>query len=194
MTCRIVRGLRSLRGFRTYPAIRTALLAARDRLGMRIVHFSVQGDHLHLLVEAQDQVALGRAMKGFGVRVARRLNKLAGRCGRVIADRYHSRALLTPREVRAALVYVIQNGKKHASGGEARLRRSRGWTDPFSSAAYFDGWSPDCRALVPDRDASAHPLHRGGAPPPVVPARGWLLRVGWRRAGGTIDTGEMPAR
>lgn len=159
---------------------------------MRIVHFSVQSDHLHLLVEAEDATALGRAIKGLSVRIARRVNRLAGRRGRVFADRYHARALRTPREVRAALVYVLQNGVKHSPAGEVLLRRSRSWVDPFSSAAYFDGWLAACRRFVPARDAPAHPLHRGDFEIPVVPPAAWLLRVGWRRGGGEIDTAEMP--
>jgi REP element-mobilizing transposase RayT len=102
VTTRVVREAGYLRGFRLYPAIRRALCAARERLGVRIIHFSIQKDHIHLVVEARDQIALGRAMKGFGVRVARRLNRIAGRKGRVIADRYHARYLRTPTEVRRA--------------------------------------------------------------------------------------------
>jgi len=182
-----------LRGSRVYPAVRQALCAARERLGARIVHFSIQGDHIHLLVEARDQIALGRAMKGFGVRVARRLNKLAGRTGRVIADRYHARYLRSPTEVRAALVYVLQNGVKHARD-EGRIARGQGvWIDPHSSAAFFDGWHPRCRRWIPATDAPAHSLHRGGqSPMPVAAARTWLARIGWRRAGGPIDVHEVP--
>ena len=194
MTTRIVRGVAYLRGFRIYPAVRRALCAARERLGTRIVQFSIQGDHLHLLVESQDQVALGRAMKGFGVRVARRLNKVVGRSGRVIADRYHARYLRTPTEVRRALIYVLQNGVKHARD-EGRISRGpRIWIDPFSSAAYFTGWHERCRRWIPARDAPAHPLHRwAGSTIPVAKPCTWLLRAGWMRAGGRIDTAELPA-
>jgi REP element-mobilizing transposase RayT len=194
VTTRVVRGAGYLRGFRVYPAVRQALCAARDRLGARIVHFSIQRDHIHLLVEARDQIALGRAMKGFGVRVARRLNKLADRRGRVIADRYHARYLRTPTEVRAALVYVIQNGVKHARD-EGRIARGQGpWIDPHSSAAFFDGWHPRCRRWIPARDAPSHPLHRWApSAVPVAAPRTWLLTSGWRRAGGSINTSELPA-
>jgi REP element-mobilizing transposase RayT len=194
VTTRVVRGAGYLRGSRVYPAVREALCGARERLGARITHFSIQRDHIHLLVEARDQVALGRAMKGFGVRVARRLNRLAGRTGRVIADRYHARYLRTPTEVRRALVYVLQNGVKHARDDGQIARGQRAWIDPYSSAAFFDGWHPRCRRWIPARDAPAHPLHRWGHPVvPVVAPRTWLLRSGWLRAGGPIDTNEVPA-
>jgi len=194
VTTRVVRGVAYLRGFRIYPAVRRALCAARERLGARIVHFSIQRDHVHLLVEAEDQVALGRAMKGFGVRVARRLNKVVGRSGQVIADRYHARYLRTPTEVRRALVYVLQNGVKHARDEGSVSRAQRTWIDPFSSAAYFTGWSERCRRWIPARDAPAHPLHSWApAIRPVAAAHTWLLRAGWMRAGGPIDASELPA-
>lgn len=193
VTTRVVRGAGYLRGFRVYPAVRLALCAARERLGARIVHFSIQRDHIHLIVEARDQIALGRAMKGFGVRVARRLNRLASRSGRVVADRYHARYLRTPTEVRAALIYVLQNGVKHARD-EGRIARGQGvWIDPHSSAAFFDGWHPSCRRWIPARDAPAHPLHSWGQPAmPVAAPRTWLARVGWLRGGGPIDAHEVP--
>jgi len=83
------------------------------------------------------------------------------RKGRVLADRYHSRLLRTPREVRNALVYVLNNAKKHFE-----MRRE---IDPFSSAPWFGGW----------REA----VGRSADPPPVVAARTWLLEVGWLRHG-----------
>lgn len=192
VTCRVVAGVPYLRSARAYRIVRDALCVAKERLGMRIVHFSVQEDHLHLLVEVEDEVALGRAMKGFQVRVARRLNRIFGRTGRVFADRYHSRYVSTPTEARRALVYVLQNGKKHAPTGERIVRGERSWVDPFSSCAYFDGWKRECRRFIPSRDAPAHPVHRDHPAAPVVAPRGWLLREGWRQAGGELDTHERP--
>jgi REP element-mobilizing transposase RayT len=172
--------------------VREALCIAKERLGMRIIHFSVQEDHVHLIVEVEDSIALGRAMKGFQVRVARRLNRALGRSGRVFADRYHARYLKTPTEARRALVYVLQNGKKHAPTGERNTRDERSWVDPFSSAAYFHGWKQECRRFIPSCDAPGHPLHRERPAAPVVAPRVWLLREGWRRAGGDLDTHERP--
>jgi REP element-mobilizing transposase RayT len=194
VTTRVVREAGYLRGFRLYPAIRQALCKARERLGVRIVHYSVQSDHIHLIVEAVDQVALGRAMKGFGVRVARGLNKRSGRSGRAIADRYHARYLRKPTEVRRAIVYVLQNGAKHGRDEGRIARGERTWIDPHCSAAFFDGWHPRCQKSIPPRDAPAHPLHGWGpAMVPVVPPLTWLLSVGWRRAGGPIDISERPS-
>jgi len=47
------------------------------------------------------------------IRVAKGLNKLWARRGKVFADHYHDRILRTPREVRNALCYVLHNAKKH---------------------------------------------------------------------------------
>src|SRR5690348_974858 len=114
VTLRVVKAVKWLRGFKTYPAVRRALVASSARFGTGIVHFSVQADHIHLIVEARDRRCLSRAMKGFEVRVARRLNALAGRRGRVFADRYHAHQLETPTEARRALIYVLGNAAKHA--------------------------------------------------------------------------------
>jgi REP element-mobilizing transposase RayT len=184
VSMRLRKGLRrSLRSGRCYRAIHKCLRAARDRLGCRIIHFSVQGNHIHLIVEAQDEKALGRAMKGLCVRVAKRFNALAGRRGQVFAKRYHAEYLRSLRQTRNALVYVLQNAKRHAlemlNLGPECLGRS--WVDPCSSAAYFDGWQPRCLRWIPPPDQDA----------PVATATEWLLRVGWKRLG-LIDTSEIP--
>ena len=77
-----------------------------------IVHFSVQWDHLHLMVEASDERALSRGMQGVAIRIARSVNGLVMRRGRFWADRWHGRALTSPRQVRSALVYVLANFQK----------------------------------------------------------------------------------
>jgi putative transposase len=96
---------------------------------MQVVHFSVQGNHLHLIVEAEGQDALSRSMKGLAVRIAVGLNRLIGRRGTVFADRYHAHVLETPREVANTVRYVLQNYRKHS-----REYLPSGWTDPFASS------------------------------------------------------------
>lgn len=194
VTMRVVRGVKLLRGFEVYPIVRRALLASCARLGSRIVHFSVQRDHIHLLVEARDRHCLGRAMKGFEVRVARRLNLLMGRKGPVFADRYHAHHLKTPSEARNALVYVLGNGAKHASDPRTRAAsRESTWLDPMSSACYFDGWASR-PGRMPARDAPGHRLHHDQAHrgPVVTAPNTWMLREGWQRAGGRIRPWERP--
>lgn len=120
VSVRVRRHVFNLRAGRAFRPICRALNQARDRFGMRICHFSVQGNHLHLLVEADDARALGRGMKGLGVRVAKALNRVMTRAlgrdvkGAVLDDRYHARALVTPTEVARAKAYVLTNREKHA--------------------------------------------------------------------------------
>ena len=68
---------------------------------------------MHLLVEADSERSLSRGMNGLGVRVARGLNRVMRRRGRVLDDRYHGHILRTPTEVRRARSYLLQNARKH---------------------------------------------------------------------------------
>ncbi len=103
-----------LRRGNIFRSVRSALAAGAARAGFRLIHFSVQGNHLHLVVEAVGKVALSRGMQGLGVRIARAVNRAAGREGRVFADHYFARELKTPAEVRRAVRYVLDNRMVHA--------------------------------------------------------------------------------
>jgi REP element-mobilizing transposase RayT len=173
VTLRAARSLPSLRQQVIFLAIHRAFGKAA-RSWFRIVHFSVQTDHIHLLIEASDKVALSRGLMGVTIRLARAVNRPLRRSGRVFSDRYHARALRTPREVRHGLVYVIMNWKKH-------LDRATDF-DPCSSAWSFTGWK------IPP---SAGPPKAVPAGPVVEPAATWLLRTGWKRHG-LIDASERP--
>jgi REP element-mobilizing transposase RayT len=165
VTLRFHRDVGNLRGERQYRAIHRALCDARGRGDLRVIHYSVQATHLHLLVEAERTAALSRGMQGLVIRAARYLNGAEERHGRVFADRYHARLLRTPREVRLCLAYVINNARHHAAQAHATYPRT--WLDPCSSAAFFDGWrglpgvatawsrSPRCRRRRPGGDAQA---------------------------------------
>src|SRR6266550_8736679 len=100
---------------RVFPAVRSALGAASHR-GFRVIHFSAQDDHLHLIVEADDTRALRHGLRGLVIRLARAVNHALGRRGAVFGDRYHARTLTTPRAVRFALIYVLRNRQKHSAG------------------------------------------------------------------------------
>jgi len=112
-TWRMRPGLWGLRSRRCFTALARAFWGGCDRFGFRLVHYSVQGNHLHLLVEAQDQRALSRGMKGLGVRIARGLNRVMRRRGSVLDERYHGHVLRTPTEVRRARNYLLQNAHRH---------------------------------------------------------------------------------
>jgi REP element-mobilizing transposase RayT len=126
--------LRSRRSFRIFDK---AVRVAADRFGMRLCEFSVQGNHLHLVVEATGRAALSRGLKGLSVRLARGLNKLMGRHGQVLADRYHEHILRTPSEVRRAVHYVRRNHDKHVAQRGGHPDPSA--VDIYSSASSENG-------------------------------------------------------
>ena len=170
---------------RTKPFLREfrrTLRLACDRGSFRVVHYSVQANHVHLLVEAAGKAALGRGMKAVGARFARAVNRVFERRGPVVEGRYHLRVLKTPREVRRALAYVLLNVRKHWR--ERRKVAPPVRMDAASSGRWFAGW----RVGAWDRHA-----HAGGRPEPpeVAPARTWLLATGWRRHG-LINPAEVP--
>jgi REP element-mobilizing transposase RayT len=161
-----------LRSKGVYAALRAAFAAGCDRFGFRLTQYSVQKDHIHMIAEAKDGRALARGMQGLLIRVAKALNRVWGRRGSVFPDRYHERALRTPREVRSALAYVLNNARRHG------LRLAQGM-DFFSSGPWFDGWRETFRTRgVPQTR-------------PVATGRTWLLRTGWRRRG-LIRLAEVP--
>lgn len=155
------------------------------RPGFRLVHYSIQGNHAHVLVEAQDHDALGRGLKAIGARLARAVNRVAKRRGAVLADRYHSRLLKSPTEVHRALRYVLLNARKHVAKPAAALRAGCHAFDPASSARWFDGWKL-ARDVVMERTRPP-----AGGKPPVARARTWLLVKGWRRHG-LLDPADVP--
>lgn len=136
--------------------IAQANASRRLRDVFRIVHFSIQDDHVHLMVEAAD-ARLSRGVQGLAIRVARHVNALLNIRGRFWGDRFHSHELTSPREVRNAIVYVLMNVKKHL----------RGWidcgADPCSSAPWFfsigtTGWLRHGAIRLDERPARRSPL------------------------------------
>jgi len=153
VTTRVRQEVWNLRTHRCFRELRRAFERGCARFGFRLIHFSVQGNHVHFVVEAPDQLALTRAMKGLEVRMARALNRVMRRCGPVFADRYHAHLLRTPSEARHACKYVLSNWRIHAER-EGRV--------------VPDGIDPYCSAAV-DGAATRRPEY-------------WMLRIGiWRR-------------
>lgn len=170
VTLRASRGLPSFRSPQTFRRLVRAFCLS-CRATFRVLHFSVQIDHLHLLVEADSRRALVRGIQGLAGRCARAVNLAWGRKGSVWAHRYHARALRTPTEVRNALAYVLLNFRKHLGAVPS--------VDPRSSGIWFDGWS------------GASPPSAG--PSPLSRSRTWLASEGWLRGGGLIDVRELPS-
>lgn len=171
----------TLRAVRRAPSMReqvlfrvlTNVFRQANTEDFRVVHFSVQADHIHLIVEAMTKRQLSSRLRSIIIRIAKRLNALLSRRGPLWGDRYHRRDLKSPREVRNSLVYVLFNFRKHLPASNCPV------VDPCSSASWFDGWS--VRPLLPPEDETK---------PPVAPAETWLLSVGWARYLGPIHPRE----
>jgi REP element-mobilizing transposase RayT len=174
VTLRLREDLPSLRNHALFADVRQALRSGRARFGFRLNHFSVQSNHMHLIVEATGRPSLSRGMQGLGVRLAKTINARLRRAGKVFADRYHDQILTCPKQVRNALEYVLKNARRHGLFHDG--------FDPYSSGAWFDGWrNPEKRHGVGAVDDQA----------PVVLPKTWMLTTGWRRHG-LIPVQTMP--
>jgi hypothetical protein len=147
---------------------------------LRVAHYSLQGDHAHLIVEAHGKEALGRGMMSIGARLARAVNRVGRRSGPVLDGRYHHRSLRSSREVRRALAYVL-NARRHLAKSRGVSRSATAHLDGASSARWFDGWRPEAASRIQVSSGTSE----------VARPRTWLLRVGWRRHG-LVDPREVP--
>jgi REP element-mobilizing transposase RayT len=177
VTIRVRRDVPSLRTLRLIREVERSLRAIAKRADFRVVHYSLQHDHVHLLVEAEGAAALSKGMKSLAARLARAVNRVFRRRGAVLDGRYHHRALGTPREVRSALRYVLLNARKHAADRAPAAHDAQVCIDPASSGRWFEGWA-ECPAPPNDQ-------------PAVVAPQTWLLRAGWRRHG-LIRSDDVP--
>lgn len=155
VTVRVKKGVWNLRSRRSMRVIERALYVARDRFGLRITHVSIQGNHIHMIVEAMDKAALSRAMQGLLVRLAKGLNRMMGRSGKVLEDRFHAHVLLTRRAVWNAVRYVLENRRIHL---ERLGEFVRNHFDRFAAGPGFE-------------------IPATAARPIVAPPSGWLLRT-----------------
>ena len=172
VTLRCVEGLRSLRRPRALRVVERVFAAEKSRKGFRLVHYAVQSNHMHLVCEADDPLALSRGVQRVACRVARRVNELWKRNGRLFADRFHSVVFSTPRQARHVLAYVLLNAQKDW----AKLGIERDGIDLASSGELFDGWEDAEPRGPPPRFAVEEDC-------PVTKPGSWLLSQGWRRHG-----------
>ena len=175
VTMKVLPGIKDLRSRKCFHVIEGAFFASNQNAFCRLVHFSVQTNHLHLVVAASDAKALSKGMQSLAIRLARGLNHLLGRKGGVFADRYYARSLKTPREVNVCLQYVLNNRRRH----QRHLKFARGWIDPLSSGIYFSGWRSRTSSLPPP------------APWPVALPQSWLLKEGSQKWG-HIEIDKQP--
>jgi REP element-mobilizing transposase RayT len=197
---RVTRDVGSLRKRHMYSALRDATIAVAMRElnddkvngAFRIVHLSIQNTHIHLIVEADNKLALSRGMQSFQISAAKHINrgysekmKLAvRRRGSVFPDRYHQEIIETPRQARHALAYVLNNWRKHR---EDRAGYTQTWkVDPYSTGLHFMGW----------REREEVDVHWRGPetydPLVVYLPKTWLLTEGWKKSG-KISFYEVPS-
>ena len=178
VTLKVLPRIASLRRRSAFRAISQALGVACDRFGMRVCHFSVQKDHVHLIVEAKDKSCLTKGMRGLTIRMAKALNRMRDQSGNVFRDRYHMRILRTPLEVKRTITYVVNNAVRHGM----RFPSRRGWlgVDPYSSAPWVKVFAVRVFKVL---------LETGS--PPVAPSRTWLLTDGWWKKHGYVMPGEV---
>jgi REP element-mobilizing transposase RayT len=176
VTLRVEKDVPPLRSARLVADLERSWREACERDRFRLVHYSVQGNHVHLIVEAASARDLACGLKAIAARFARSVNRVFHRVGRVLADRCHVHVLRTPREVRNAIAYVLLNARRHLAKTSRALPATTR-IDPASSGRWFSGWRSGA-PRVSDHSAVATP-------------RTWLLNVGWRRRG-LIDPSEVP--
>jgi REP element-mobilizing transposase RayT len=204
ITLRVLEAIGRLRTRDAFMAIREAAITVLKHEAFRIVHLSIEGTHLHLLVEADSRAAVSTGMQAFEISAAKHLNSACSRAGgwwqrkraarlghalpkrrkgRVFSDRYHETFIKTPRQARHALAYVLNNWRRHR---EDRVGVARAWLiDPFATGWAFDGWKE--RADTP----FAFKVRETYKPIPVWLPKTWLLRTGWKMYG-LIGLREVP--
>jgi putative transposase len=194
ITLRARHGLPSFRQQLVHALILRVLRDQRRRAygtTFQIVHFSIQSNHLHMIVEADDgptpqalleerkerrRNPLRSGVSGFVIAFAKRLNAMFKRKGKVWDDRYHRHDLQSPHEVKTSVRYVINNFRKHG-----HLTFGTGAFDYYSSAQHFDGWSEPLFSQFSEPE-----------PWTETAPRTWLLAQGWKRHG-LIHPAETPS-
>jgi len=185
VTWRLQPDLESLRQERLARIILDGIRATHSTT-FRITDYSILGNHLHMVDEANGKDALADGIHELANRIAKPINRAMQRSGKLFDTRYHYRPLSTPREVKNALRYVINNVRRHDA--DNHVFHHPDWIDPFSSGPWFDGWS---RPIETEALLQRPVLDALGRSRPTAEPHTWLRRVGWQRWG-LIDFDEIP--
>jgi REP element-mobilizing transposase RayT len=222
---RVVEAIGSLRKRHAYKALREATLSVAKRElddvrdgAFRIIHISIQRNHVHLVVEADHKMALSRGMQSFQISAAKHLNRAVS-----VASIKQARSL-APHGT----------GRSYSTIGARRLLREQGalrrrgpvFPDRFHqeiittpkqarhALAYVlnnwrkhreDRWEFAAGWNVDPYSTGSHfdgwkeredavvlwQLRETYQPMIVYLPRTWLLRVGWRKHG-LISFDEVP--
>ena len=180
VTLRTLPVVRNLRRMDAYRAVRVGARVVLARSGFRLVHFSIQSNHIHLIVEADSQVELANGVRAFSISVAKSLNAKLRRRGPVFADRYHAKPIAKPTQMRNAIQYVLTNWLHHRPAHHEIMEE----VDPYSSGADFLGWKELRGSGQFERDAGFERV-------PLATPRLWLTCEGWKR-GGEVSVFTVP--
>jgi REP element-mobilizing transposase RayT len=188
---RVVSAVGNMRRRALYKAVREATITAALRERFRIVHVSIQRNHIHMLAEAENKIALARGMQGFQISAARNINTVLGpnrykrRRGPVFADRYHVEVIKSPSQARNTISYVLSNWRKHKEDREGLA--STWLVDPFSTGILFPDWEE-----LQDQPWM-WPIRETYDPLVVRRPQSWLLREGWK-VRGPISARDVPGK
>ncbi len=180
VTVKLKGGLPSLRRGKALEVVLAAIERVNEKGLVRIVEFSIQSNHVHLLVEASNSADLSSGMASLNTGLGMRLNRVWNRVGRgsVLRERFHMVIIRTPRQMRNALRYVLRNDVHHGL--------NLGTLDPCSSAPSFGGWA----------QRQGTQVQRVAASCVSAQPRTWLLKVGWQKTGGRrqlLSTSAFPS-
>jgi hypothetical protein len=98
----------SIRNKEVLKILKRALINSGAK-GLRILHYSVQSNHMHFILEADNNKILETGMRSLTVTIAKGIKK-----GKVQLERYHLHVLKTIRETKNAISYVLFNEQKHS--------------------------------------------------------------------------------
>ena len=124
LTIKVRENKADIKNKRILKALHYAIRRARLQ-GLRVVHYTLEYNHVHLLVEANDNKSVQKGMQALGISFSKAINKIKQVKGSVYKHRHHFRKLNSRREYKNVIQYIFRNGIKH--------KRSLCLIDPFNS-------------------------------------------------------------
>jgi REP element-mobilizing transposase RayT len=171
--------LPNLRTAHFHRQLVTAIKAAH-KFGLRVIHYSVLKNHIHLICEARNNADLGAGMRSLFGRISRIVRRISTKPidGSVFRGRYFLNVIRDPRHMRRTLEYVLFNKARHQKVIEH--------IDTFSSAAAFSSWKAllgrRLNGLIQEQIENLKPLKDPFLKLGVSPPKSWLAWNGWMEA------------
>lgn len=118
LTVKIEKSKANLKNKNVLAILKKAIFNAR-RQGLKVIHYSLEYDHIHLIIEADNNRTLGKGMQAFGVTLAKAINRMRKVKGQVYKHRYHFRQITSSRQLKNVMTYIFNNGVKHKTSATA---------------------------------------------------------------------------